>query len=145
MSQAPTPQLIAVDLVVVNLLDDSKVLFIRRLNDPFKDQLAFPGGFVEPDETVEQAAVRELAEETGISASAYRPRLIGIWADPRRDPRGRVISAAYRLDVGTADLQKAKAGDDAKALVWLTQEEATKSALAFDHNDILLAAIRGYK
>ncbi len=144
---APTPQLIAADLIVIDHLHDrQRLLLIKRANDPFRDCYAFPGGFIEPNETVEAGAMRELAEETGLSGDSniglFGPRLIGIFSDPSRDPRGRVISAAFLIRVVTGLANQAKAGDDAKALEWVDVEQAARMTLAFDHNKILLEALR---
>jgi 8-oxo-dGTP diphosphatase len=112
-------------------------LFIRRRNEPFKAMLALPGGMVEESETVEAAAVRELAEETGILISEDQLRLVGVFSCPERDPRGRVISIGY--DVDLPDQISPKAGSDAEAAAWLTAEQALRAGLAFDHADILKA------
>ncbi len=69
------------------------MLLIRRKNAPFKGRYALPGGFMESGETAETAARRELKEETGISVT--RLRLVGVYSDPRRDPRGHAVSIAY--------------------------------------------------
>lgn len=146
---APTPQLIAVDLIVIDGFRDGvaqRVLLIKRLNPPFQDHYALPGGFIEPNETVEQGALRELKEETGIDGNStgllsFSPRLIGLFSDPLRDPRGRVISAAFLIRVLPAAADKAKAGDDAKALEWVETDRAFRLPLAFDHAKILFESM----
>jgi 8-oxo-dGTP diphosphatase len=75
--------------------DTGGVLLIRRKNPPFQGQFALPGGFVDIGETTEAAALRELKEETGIDGSS--PRLIGVYSDPTRDPRGHTIGIAYLI------------------------------------------------
>src|SRR4051812_37097768 len=85
-----TPALTA-DCVVVD--PDRGVLMVRRKNPPFKDYLALPGGFVEIGEAVEDAARRELAEETGLDAMNLA--LVGVYSRPDRDPRGHVCSVAF--------------------------------------------------
>jgi len=122
---------LAVDLAI-RRGDD--FLFVVRKYDPFKDCLALPGGFVEDDETVEMAAQRELEEETGVHG-LFDMNLIGVFSEPDRDPRGRVVSVAYFAKVPLHT--EAKAGDDAKEVVWLTHAEAMKRDLAFDHKEIL--------
>ena len=84
------------------------VLLIRRGNDPYKGCWAFPGGFLEMDETVARCAERELEEETGIVLTGMQ--LVGIYSDVERDPRGRVITAAY---AAMTTMPEAKAADDA--------------------------------
>ena len=135
----PVPQLITVDIAVFNSFD-RRLLFIRRCNEPFKDQLAFPGGFVEPDETILNAAMRELNEETSLQAFG-KISLIGVASEPGRDPRGRVVSVIFMALIDDAVANTARAADDAKEIVWLTVEQAAREGLAFDHNEILLNVI----
>jgi 8-oxo-dGTP diphosphatase len=98
-----------------------------------------PGGFLEEGETVEAGAVRELEEETSLRLPEAALRLVGVFSAVDRDPRQRVISVAFRCDVPSRT--KARAGDDAADAVWLTREEALKIGLAFDHAEILAAAL----
>src|SRR3954447_11046947 len=88
-----------------------RVLMTRRGGDPFRGMLALPGGFVDVGETVEQAAVRELSEETGVALEAPDLRLVGVYSQPGRDPRGWTVSVLFRLDV--SERPDAKHGDDA--------------------------------
>lgn len=90
-----------------------KVLLIKRGNHPFIDTWALPGGFVEPEETCEQAASRELMEETGVSAF---PQQLKTYSDPHRDPRTRVITVAFTQVIDS--LPEATAGDDASDAKW---------------------------
>jgi 8-oxo-dGTP diphosphatase len=124
---------IAADCVVFDAKD--RLLLIRRKNPPYQGQYALPGGFVELGETTEQAALRELKEETGISAA--RAKLIGVYSDPTRDPRHHVIGIAYLVEVGTP---APSAGDDAATAEFVS--EWRNHTLAFDHNKVLLDAIR---
>lgn len=119
---------------------DGRVLLVRRGNEPFKGCWALPGGFMEMDETIEQCAVRELREETGLHATVEMLRLVGVFSVPGRDPRGRTVTAAYALSLPDA-VSKAKAGDDAAALDWFPL--SALPPLAFDHADILRAAFGG--
>lgn len=135
--------------VVLFALDNNgllNVLLIERGNDPddpFAGHWALPGGCVEidDDETFEQAARRELAEETGLIAPAVLLP-VGHYDDPKRDPRGRVISVAFTGYLRR--LTEPTAGDDAAAAQWVLVDELNFDALAFDHADILQAALAAY-
>ncbi len=129
----PVTPLLAVDCVVVDAR--RRVLLIRRGNPPFKGGYALPGGFVDVGETVEAAAARELMEETGITAG--KPRLIGVYSDPKRDPRGHTVAAAFLMRVKSAT---PRAGDDAADAEWVADWH--KEILAFDHAQILADAMR---
>ena len=109
------------------------VLLIRRKHDPFKGSYALPGGFVDVGERVEDACRRELKEETGLEVGTLR--LIGVYSDPHRDPRGHTCSIAYLARVGRAEPQ---AGDDAAAAEWVAGWRG--QTLAFDHKLILADA-----
>ena len=111
------------------------VLLIRRGNEPYKGCWAFPGGFLEMDETVAHCAERELEEETGIQLTGMQ--LSGIYSDVERDPRGRVITAAY---TAMTTMPEATAADDAAAAQWWPINALPK--LAFDHKTILKDAKR---
>ena len=124
---------ISTDCVVFD--ERGRVLLIRRRNDPFRGQYAFPGGFIELGETAEDCALRELKEETGIEAGSLR--LIGVYSDPNRDPRHHSITVAFLVSVHG---QTPVAGDDAAAAEFV--DDATKEHLAFDHDKILRDALR---
>ena len=111
------------------------VLLIQRGNDPYKGYWAFPGGFLNMDETVARCAERELEEETGIVQTGMQ--LVGIYSDVERDPRGRVITAAY---AAMTTMPEATAADDAAAAKWWSLNELPP--LAFDHETILRDAKR---
>lgn len=112
-----------------------RVLLIRRGNPPFEGSYALPGGFVEVGESVEDACRRELSEETGLDVGNLR--LIGVYSDPGRDPRGHTCSVAFLARVGSAS---PIAGDDAAAADWVENWRA--QGLAFDHAQILADAER---
>ncbi|MFP5263513.1 MAG: NUDIX domain-containing protein [Blastocatellia bacterium] len=112
-----------------------EVLLIKRGRDPFKGRWAFPGGFVDEDESLEDAAARELREETGLEN--VRLKQVGAFGDPGRDPRGHTVSVAFAALLETPD--EARAGDDAEEAAWHTV--ARPPLLAFDHKKILGAAI----
>ncbi len=109
-----------------------KVLLIQRKNAPFKNAWAFPGGFVDMDETTLEAAKRELEEEAGINVNNLTQ--IHTFSDIDRDPRGRIVSVIYFAEVNSNDL-KLQAGDDAKDAQWFSL--AALPSLAFDHKMIL--------
>ena len=132
MSLPKTPLLTA-DCVVVDR--DRGVLMVRRKNPPYKGYLALPGGFVEIGETVEQAARRELAEETGMEATKLS--LVGVYSKPGRDPRGHVCTVAFLADVERAE---ARAGDDAEAVAWIRNINDVE--IAFDHREIITDALK---
>lgn len=112
-----------------------QVLLIERGIDPFKGRWAFPGGFLNPDETAEEGALRELQEETGLTG-AYIEQF-HTYTDPYRDPRERVITIAYYALVR---IQEVEGGDDAAAARWFPIDEVPQ--LAFDHDRILRDAMR---
>src|SRR5712692_2282567 len=100
---------VAVDGLV---LRSGKLVAVRRKNEPFRGMPALPGGFVELGETTVDAVVREVREETGLETRVQA--LVGVFSDPKRDPRGHVISIVYALDAIGGRL---KAGSDAAAIV----------------------------
>lgn len=124
----PRPAL-TVDAIVFN--DNSEILLIQRSSQPFKDMWAFPGGFVNEDETVDTAVCRELEEETGINNVELKQ--FHTYSEPDRDPRHRTVTVAF---VGKV-LNSAKpvAGDDAKNAQWFKISQLPP--LAFDHSQIL--------
>ena len=111
------------------------VLLIQRGNEPYKGYWAFPGGFLEMDETVARCAERELEEETGIVLTSMQ--LVGVYSDVERDPRGRVVTAAY---AAMTTMPEANAADDAAAAQWWPLNALPE--LAFDHDKILADAKR---
>jgi len=119
----------------VVILHGDGVVLIKRKHEPFKDHYALPGGFVEYGETVEEAALREAKEETGLDVRLIK--LVGVYSDPNRDPRGHTVTTAF-LAIGTGKL---KAGDDAKEVHVIPVDEALKLPLAFDHAKILRDAL----
>src|SRR3954471_20611298 len=130
---------VTVDCVVFGLdldAEDLKILLIQRSGKPFAGMWALPGGFVDMGETLEQAAKRELQEETGISR-LYLEQLY-TFGDPGRDPRGHTVTVAYYALVKLSD-HAPKAADDAKAVDWFSVSKPPK--LAFDHAKILKLAL----
>lgn len=123
---------------VAAVTPDGRVLLIERGWPPYKGQLALPGGHVDLAETAPIAAVRELREETGLEVDLEDLRLVGVWDDPDRDPRGRYVSVVYAVDVPLETT--ARAGDDAAAVWWVPLHERDRLRdLAFDHAAIVYA------
>jgi 8-oxo-dGTP diphosphatase len=114
---------------------DSKILFVKRKKDPFKGHLVFPGGFVNEDEKVEDAALREVKEETSLSVELVD--ILGVYSDPSRDPRGHIISTVFIGNIPADNKDKAKAGDDAEELEWIDLENIDNQNLGFDHKKII--------
>jgi 8-oxo-dGTP diphosphatase len=119
---------VTVDCVVFDSSD--RLLLIRRRHPPFDGQFALPGGFVDYGETTEAAARRELMEETGLIARDLR--LVGVYSDPKRDPRGHTIGIAYLTAIEDG---APIAGDDAAEAEFRTDWRELE--LAFDHNVIV--------
>ena len=115
-----------------------KVLLIERGNEPFKGYWAFPGGFLNMEESAEEGAKRELYEETGLKDAVIKQ--FHTYTDPDRDPRGRVISIAYYALV---EISEVKGGDDAAQARWFAIDEVP--ALAFDHDQMLQDALAKLK
>ena len=132
---------LTVDLVVfyseLGAEKPEKILLIKRGNDPYKGCWALPGGYVEEGEKIEDAAVRELKEETSLTGIELAQ--MKTYGDPGRDPRGWTATVAFLgWVVGPAGLKmisEAKAGDDAKDLQWFSLRELPP--LAFDHGTII--------
>ena len=122
----------SVDLIVPRQIAGRlHLLLIQRKQDPCALLWALPGGFMDIDETLEQAAARELAEETGLIAMGVKQ--IKSFSRVDRDPRGRVITTAF--EIATDPDQQPVAADDAKDVRWV--ELASAKDLAFDHDEIV--------
>ncbi|WP_456472696.1 NUDIX domain-containing protein [Methanocaldococcus sp.] len=117
------------------IYDNGRILLIKRKKEPFKDYYALPGGFVECGETVEEAIIREIKEETNLDVEIEK--LLNVYSHPNRDPRGHTVSIVYILKVVGGSL---KAGDDAKDAKFFNLDELPK--LAFDHKKIIEDFIR---
>lgn len=133
----PRPALTA-DCIVITKEAKPRVLLIQRGRDPYKGCWAFPGGFLNMDETVEQCAIRELEEETGLKVAAAEQ--IGTYSKIDRDPRGRTLTVAY-LAIIDAPID-VKGQDDAAKAQWFSITELPR--LAFDHADIIRDAFACY-
>ena len=123
---------VAVDIVIFTIQAGAlKILLVKRKIEPYLGQYAIPGGFMHEDEDLDEAALRELREETGVT-DVYLEQLYSFGA-PRRDPRGRVISVSYFALI-SAD-RTLSAGSDAAEATWWSMKELPR--LAFDHAKIL--------
>src|SRR4051794_15988916 len=130
-----TPFAVTVDLVVLTVRAERLVvLLVDRGVEPFRGRLALPGGFVQPEEGLLDAAYRELREETGLSSLGHLEQL-GTYGDPDRDPRMRVVTVAHL--VLAPDLPTPWAGSDASAARWVPVDELPAQGLAFDHDRIV--------
>ncbi|MSP13246.1 MAG: NUDIX hydrolase [Chloroflexi bacterium] len=128
---------VTVDVVIFTLLDnDLKVLLVKRRSPPFQAMWAIPGGFVKPDESLEDAVRRELVEETGVH-DVYLEQLY-TFGDARRDPRMRVITVVYFALVSVDKLDVDF--DELDAVTWFSMY--TLPTLAFDHEKILKYALQ---
>ena len=125
----PKTPVLTTDCVIFD--SGGRVLLIRRGHPPYAGSYALPGGFVEIGETVEEACRREALEETGIKVDVLR--LVGIYSDPARDPRGHTVSAAYVTILPFAVTPKARS--DAAGAEWV--DDWRRVELAFDHAQIL--------
>ena len=129
MAGPETPKLM-VDVIIPS---ERGVVLIRRGNEPFEGRWALPGGFVEVGETVEVAAYREAAEETGLAVEVAR--LVGVYSDPERDPRGHNVSVAFLARVLSGDLVAATDASEVAVL------DPSSVELAFDHRKIIEDAL----
>lgn len=133
----PRPAVTA-DCIVITKEENAKVLLIQRGDEPYKGTWAFPGGFMNMDETTEQCAIRELEEETGLKVKDVHQ--IGAYSKVDRDPRGRTITVAY-LAIIDKPISVVGQDDAAKAEWWPI---SALPQLAFDHNEIMAGAIGLY-
>jgi len=124
-----TPKLM-VDVVIPS---EAGVVLVRRGSEPFEGQWALPGGFVEVGETVHEAAVREASEETGLAVEVSR--LVGVYSDPDRDPRGHNVSVAFLVRVLGGQMQAFSDAVEVEAL------DPASVGLAFDHLRIIADAL----
>ena len=133
----PRPAVTA-DCIVITKEENAKVLLIQRGDEPYKGTWAFPGGFMNMDETTEQCAIRELEEETGLKVKDVHQ--IGAYSKVDRDPRGRTITVAYLAIIDKA-ISVVGQDDAAKAEWWPI---SALPQLAIDHNEIMADAIGLY-
>jgi len=114
-----------------------RILLIKRGREPFKGKWAVPGGFVNMDEELEDAVVRELTEETGVTG--VRLEQMRTFGTVGRDPRGRQITIVF-MGIAKEEQMKIQAGDDAAEAKWFDIEELPED-MAFDHNEVISFAV----
>ncbi|MDK2795439.1 MAG: 8-oxo-dGTP diphosphatase [Archaeoglobaceae archaeon] len=107
-----------------------KIVLIKRKNEPYKNYYALPGGIVEYGETVENAVLREVKEETGLEGKIHS--LVGVYSDPKRDPRGHFVSVCFIVLSTGGEL---RSGTDAKEVSLFSLDKLPK--LAFDHERMI--------
>ena len=136
---------VTVDIVILTVIDAAlRVLVVQRSGDPYGGWWALPGGFKTPDETLDESARRELAEETHVSAPPHLGQL-GTYGDPGRDARTNVVSVAYLAPV--ASVNDVRAGSDAAdaRLVPISDVLSRRTELAFDHSRIVADAVESVR
>ncbi|MBE0534455.1 MAG: NUDIX hydrolase [Phycisphaerae bacterium] len=134
----PRP-MVTVDAIIFARTATVQVLLIKRGCEPFKDKWAFPGGFIEMDEELEDAVARELREETGLAGVTLRQ--MHTFGGIGRDPRGRLITVAF-IGVTDPDNMELNFGDDAADAAWF--DIAALPEMAFDHREVANMAIERY-
>jgi 8-oxo-dGTP diphosphatase len=127
----------AVDFIIHNDNNNSKILLVRRKNEPFKGMLSIPGGFINERKTAEDAMMREAKEETSLIVEPIA--ILGVYSDPKRDPRMHTISITFITKIVQGN---ENAHDDAAALQWVNiagelDRLIESNQLAFDHSKIL--------
>lgn len=128
------------DVAVLRLMEEPEILLVQRKDPPFRDCWALPGGFMEMEETLEEAARRELEEETGIRAGELIR--FDTYDKPERDPRGRTVTQVFVM-IWKEEMGIPVAGSDAKKLAWHRLSELPD--LAFDHSQIIRDVIHMMK
>ena len=129
----PRPMVTVDILLLRNGKSGDEVLLIQRKNPPFAGKWALPGGFIDENESLEDAARRELQEETGISGLPLTQ--LHAFGDPGRDPRGHTITIVYGAILPPTHPVKLAAGDDARKAAWFALDQLPP--LAFDHAKII--------
>ena len=115
----------------------SSILLVKRKKEPYKNQFALPGGFVNEGETIEEAIEREVYEET--SLKIHPIDILGVYSDPTRDPRGHMMTVVFIVLIIKGI---ATAGDDAKEISWIPIEKINEIKIAFDHKFVLRDYLR---
>ncbi|MBN2517496.1 MAG: NUDIX hydrolase [Candidatus Altiarchaeota archaeon] len=131
MKEGKRPRL-TVDAIIAK---EGRILLVKRRYEPYKGYWALPGGFVEWGETVEEALKREVLEETGLKVDIGR--LVNVYSEPDRDPRGHSITVAYSCGIVGGSEQE---GDDAAEVGWFPLHDMPR--LGFDHEKIVREALK---
>jgi len=131
---------VTVDAILIDRTTNAQILLVNRKFYPFEGMWALPGGFVDMDETLEEAVIRELEEETGVTGIELEQ--FGAFSEINRDPRHRTISVIFIAFVEKNKLQ-ITAGDDAADAKWFRIQDLQE--LAFDHFEIVKLAEKKYK
>ena len=127
----PTP---TVDTIIQK---GTKVLLVERKKDPFKQMMVLPGGFINEGERAEDAAIREVKEET--SLDIVLDNILGVYSDPSRDPRGHIMSTVFIGKISNkSDKKEPIAGDDAATTKWVDLASIEEEQFGFDHKKILM-------
>ncbi|HKU82473.1 MAG TPA: NUDIX hydrolase [Candidatus Nitrosocosmicus sp.] len=127
----PTP---TVDTIIQK---GNKVLVVERKRDPFKQMMVLPGGFINEGERAEDAAIREVKEET--SLDIVLDNILGVYSDPSRDPRGHIMSTVFIGKISdNSDKKEPIAGDDAATTKWVDLVSIEEEQFGFDHKKILM-------
>ena len=121
---------------------DTQILLVKRKNQPFRGYMAIPGGFVNEGETVEDAQKCEVREETSLDIELVD--ILGVYSDPKRDPRGHIMSTVFiaYVPVNRNKSVEALGPDDASELEWIDLEAIPNEKFAFDHKRILMDYIK---
>lgn len=126
-----------VDAIIQN---SNSILLVKRSKDPYKNQFALPGGFVNEGETIEEAIKREVYEET--SLEVHPIDILGVYSDPKRDPRGHIMTVVFIVLIVRGN---PSAGDDAKEISWIPIEKISDIKVAFDHKLVIHDYLRWKK
>lgn len=118
----------------------NSILLVKRSKDPYKNQFALPGGFVNEGETIEEAIKREVYEET--SLEVHPIDILGVYSDPKRDPRGHIMTVVFIVLIVRGN---PSAGDDAKEISWIPIEKISDIKVAFDHKLVIHDYLRWKK
>jgi ADP-ribose pyrophosphatase YjhB (NUDIX family) len=122
-----------VDTIIDN---NSQVLFIKRSKEPFKGKMVLPGGFIKIGETAEEAAVREVKEETSLDIEL--DHILGVYSTPTRDPRGHIMSTVFIGKISSNSINREpKAGDGVTSTKWVNIKAIEQEDFGFDHKQIL--------
>lgn len=134
---------IATDAVCFCTFDSERfILLIERQYEPFRNHWALPGGFLKVNEEIEEGMIRELIEETNLKEQVENINFIGVFGKIGRDPRKRVISLAYKIDLGTKQsLPVVSPANESLKVEWVNIKKLRALQLAFDHEEIVKSAL----